>query len=106
MTDLITLANGESRTELELREAVRAIVFELAPNPEGAPADGEVSLMDHLEYHSLALLELAFTLEDEYDLMPIDEETARGITTLREVQDHIVGELRERATRAPAEMGG
>lgn len=103
MTDLITLGSGESRTEQEIREAIRALVFELAPNPEGAPADGVISLMDHLEYNSLALLELAFTLEDEYDLTPIDEETARAILTLHQVQDHIVRELRERSEPAVAE---
>ncbi len=102
MTDLITLASGETCTEPELRASVRAVVMELAPNPDGAPAEGEIHLLDHLEFNSLALLELAFTLEDEYDLMPIDEETARAILTLDDVQDHIVGELRQRATRAAA----
>jgi acyl carrier protein len=105
MTELITLASGERCSESELRASVRAVVLELAPGAEGAPAEGEVQLVDHLEYTSLALLELAFTLEDEYDLMPIDEETARAILTLQDVQDYIVGELRQRATRAAAGLG-
>jgi acyl carrier protein len=105
MSELITLASGEHCTEPELRSSVRTIVLELAPSAEDAPDEGEVHLTDHLAYNSLALLELAFTLEDEYDLMPIDEETARAIVTLQDVQDYIVGELQQRATRASAGLG-
>ena len=105
MTELITLASGEQCTEEELRASVRAIVLEVAPNPAGAEVEGPVSLIDQLEYNSLALLELAFTLEDEHDLMPIDEETARAMMTLEDIQSHIVRELRERTERAAATLG-
>jgi acyl carrier protein len=100
MTELITLASGEHCTEDELRASVRAVVLEIAPNSEGAQAEGLTDLVDHLEFNSLALLELAFTLEDEHDLMPIDEETARGMHTVEDIQDHIVRELRQRSERA------
>ena len=53
-------------------------------------------LVANLGFHSLALLELAFTLEDEYDLQPIDEQTARGIRTVRDVEDTVVRMLAER----------
>ena|SRR5256885_2045755 len=105
MSELITLASGEECTEEELRASVRAVVLEIAPNPAGAEVDGAISLVDHLDYNSLALLELAFTLEDEHDLMPIDEDTARAMATVEDIQDHIVRELRERTERAAATLG-
>jgi acyl carrier protein len=105
MTELITLASGEHCTEPELRASVRAVVLEIAPNPAGAEVEGPVSLIDHLEFNSLALLELAFTLEDEHDLTPIDEETARAMATVEDIENHIVRELRERTERAAATLG-
>jgi acyl carrier protein len=92
---------GGGRSEEEVREVVRAVVMELAPNQDQDPGE-DSGLVDDLEYHSLALTELAFTLEDEFDLLPIDEATARGIRTLRDVQDHVVRELSARGLLAPA----
>ena len=77
-----------------LFRSIRRIVRELAPEPEGGGEDAH--LVDDLAYHSLGMLELAFTLEDEFDLPAIDEETARRIVTIRHVEDHVVGSLRER----------
>src|SRR5579859_4473814 len=88
------------RSEDELRENIRVIVFELAPNQDRTLGD-DARLLDDLEYHSVGLMELAFTLEDEFDLMPIDEATGRSIQTIRDVQEHVVAELRTRAV-APA----
>ena len=79
-------------SESELRGRVRAIVIELAPNRDESLPDS-ATLVEDFGYHSLALLELAFAIEDEFDLMSIDEETARGIRTLKDVQDHVVNEL-------------
>lgn len=41
-------------------------------------------------------MEVAFALEDEFDLEPIDEETARKITTVGNVQDLVLEKLAER----------
>ena len=84
---------AQYQTEEDLRKAVRAIIIELAPEPDGQSAP-EGRLVDDLGYHSLALLELAFALEDEFDLQPIDEPTARRITTLMDVENHVVSEFR------------
>jgi acyl carrier protein len=81
------------RSESEVREVVDEIVRELAPNPKGGDSSA-AQLVDALEYTSLALLELAFTLEDEFELAPIDEETARGIRTVADVQEHVIKGLR------------
>jgi acyl carrier protein len=99
MTDPAAAAVDKRREE-DVRTLIRQIVRELAPNPEGSPKE-DANLIEELEYHSLALLELAFTLEDEFDLPPIDEETARKIVTVRNVEDHVVDGLRERDRLLP-----
>jgi acyl carrier protein len=73
----------------------------VAPNPDGVQA-GETKLIDHLEYHSLALLELGFTLEDELDLPPIDQAQVQDITTVDEVEDLVLRLLRQRTDAEPA----
>jgi acyl carrier protein len=82
--------------EAEVWTLVRQIIGELAPSRDaaaGAPLD-DAHLIESLQYNSLALLELAFALEDEFDLPTIDEATARKITTVRDVAEHVVRELR------------
>jgi acyl carrier protein len=91
----------EQRTEEDVRETVRAVVLELAPNGDDS-AGADTRLVEDLGFHSLALLELAFTLEDEFDLPPIDEATARQITTLGTVEAHVIGQLAERGEIAQA----
>jgi acyl carrier protein len=66
--------------------AIRRIVGELAP----ADSDGisaESRLVEDLGYHSLALLELAFALEEEFGLPPLDERRAQEIRTVRDVEN-------------------
>jgi acyl carrier protein len=87
--------SGTIATEEQIREQVLAVVLDLAPNSGGAHGL-DAHLVEDLGYHSLALLELAFALEDEFDLEPIDEETARKITTVRLVQDIVIKRIRER----------
>jgi acyl carrier protein len=94
MTEVST-PTVEGRSEDEIRATVVAIVMELAPGDQ-QPADPSAQLVDDLGYHSLALLELAFTLEDEFDLPPIDETTARKITSVEAVAEHVVTAMRER----------
>jgi acyl carrier protein len=93
------------RSEDEIRDTIRLIVMELAPEQDRTLGD-DASLMDHLGYHSLALMELAFTLEDEFDLLPVDEATGRAIQSIRDVQEHVLAELRAREVAAPAPAAG
>jgi len=81
------------QSEQDLRRIVRGIVAELAPNPAGKDSESG-RLVEDFGYHSLALLELAFALEDEFDLKPIDEPTARKIVNVTDIENHVVGELR------------
>lgn len=98
MTESQAAAGTElhGRSEADVRASVRDVIRELAPGAEGEPPQ-DATLIEGLGYHSLALLELAFTLEDEFDLEPIDEETARRIRTVRDVENHVVRELSVRA---------
>lgn len=93
MADQQAAAALSPRTEGEVRARVRAIVLELAPNPESVTGE-TARLVEDLGYHSLALLELAFTLEDDFELSPIDEQTARAIISIEDVENHVVNEFR------------
>lgn len=79
----------ENRTEAEVRRLIRELVSELAPDQAGLTAENP-RLVEDLGYHSLALLELAFTIEDEFGLDPIDQETAAQILTAKDVEDYVV----------------
>jgi acyl carrier protein len=95
MTESATSARTGARAETEVRASVRAVVLELAPNGDESAAP-DARLSEDLGFHSLALLELAFTLEDEFDLPPIEEQTARQITTIVAVETHVVTQLAAR----------
>ncbi|MFI6491076.1 acyl carrier protein [Streptomyces sp. NPDC050564] len=84
-----------AHTESAVRETILSLVRQLAPDPEGFPAEGAAHLVNDLGFHSLALLELAFAIEDDFDLPPIDEDTGRGIATSDDVVAYVVGQLRE-----------
>jgi acyl carrier protein len=88
--------------ETQVRSRIRAIITELAPD-RPVPSAAKARLIEDLGYHSLALLELAFALEDEFDLPPIDETVAGLIHTIGDVEDHVVGQLAIRASAVPDE---
>jgi acyl carrier protein len=90
-----------TQTEQEVRAQIRSIVLELAPSPEKGSAENAL-LVEDLEYHSLALLELAFALEDEFDLPPIDEQTAQNIRSAKDIEDYVLRQLAARDAEAPA----
>ena len=90
MENQLTVQHEES----EARALIETIILEMAPSSEGRDAE-DPHLVDDLGYHSLALLELAFTLEDEFGLPSITEEEGRAIVqTVRHVQDYVVMQLR------------
>jgi acyl carrier protein len=78
-------------THEDVRKIVREIITDLAPaKAEPVP---EARLVEDLGCHSLSLLELAFSLEDEFDLPTIDEQTARKILTVNDVEQHVLTHL-------------
>ena len=79
-------------TTAEVCDLVREIISDLAPSKgEVVP---EARLIENLGYHSLSLLEMAFSVEDEFDLPTIDEATARQILTVGDVEQHVLSHLR------------
>ncbi len=94
----------KTRTAEEVQKMVRSIIIELLPNPVSEVGE-DAKLVDELGYHSLALLELAFALEDEFDLQPIDEKTARKIITIKDVERHILRELESTGKLVQAQQG-
>ena len=91
------MSNEAKLTDADLRARIRSIIVQVAPNPDGVQT-GETRLVEHLEYHSLALLELGFTLEDEFDLPPIDQAQVQDITTVGQVEDLVLGLLHQTGT--------
>ena len=85
---------GRLPTEEQVRERIRGIILDLRPVRDTVPVVGDARLIEDLAFHSLALLEMAFTLEEAFQLQQIDETTGRRILTVRDVEDHVVGELR------------
>jgi acyl carrier protein len=83
------------KADTDVRAKVRSIILQVAPSPDGAQESG-TQLVEDLEYHSLALLELGFTLEDEFDLPPLDQSQVQDIRTVEEVEDLVLQLLRSR----------
>jgi acyl carrier protein len=78
--------------EDEVRASVRRLVLDLAPHPAAATQRDD-ELVDDLGFHSLALVELALSLEEEFGLPRITQATARAILTVGAVEDHVLGQL-------------
>lgn len=92
MSEPSPAVDWRARPESEVRARVAEIVLTWAPEPRPALA-AETELVEHLAYHSLALLELAFALEGEFGLEPMDGKTARGIRTVADVEAHVLAGL-------------
>lgn len=80
---------GVDTAEGELRARVREMALRMAPEPREA-GEGSLDLFADLGYHSLALLELAFALEEAFGLPPIDEPLARALRTTGDLEEHVV----------------
>lgn len=100
MTTNDSAQEAARRTEEDVRAVIHGLVLELAPSQDEVTAE-DPHLVEDLGYHSLAVLELAFTIEDEFELEPIDQEAAQGIQSVRAVEDYVVGKLRERDALQP-----
>lgn len=69
-------------------ERVIRIVGELSPLGKAEPALAD-RMMEDLGYDSMAVVELALVLEQEFELKPIDEEQAIDIVTVGDVAELI-----------------
>ena len=84
------------RDEQSVRMLVRELILELAPNQTYKDLTSDSRLVEDLEFHSLALMEMAFTLEDEFSLDPISEQDALKIISAGDVEQYVVDELRRK----------
>jgi acyl carrier protein len=82
------MESSSDRAGTGLRETVWRIILQLAPNSISAPTE-DTRLAEDLGYHSLALLELAFALEDEFALPAMDAEHAQKISTMLDVEEYV-----------------
>lgn len=75
--------------ESRLRARVRATVLDLAPRAV-AQASGDAHLVDHLDFDSLGLLELATVIEQEFHTPPIGEADVVDVNTIGDVERLVV----------------
>lgn len=76
-------------------DVVVRVVRCLAPE-EGVDVALDSDLRDDLGYHSLALVELGFLLEDAFALDPIPREVAEPVRTVRDVATLVLATTTER----------
>lgn len=79
---------GVAAVEAEVADVVIKIVSALAPETE-VEVTREVSLREQLGYHSLALVELGFLIEDAFGLEPIPREMAELVRTPGDIVDYV-----------------
>lgn len=95
LTQPAAAAQSAPTTEADIRAAIRAVVCEISPG-RVTDVTGESRLIEDLDYHSLALLELAFALEDDFRLEPIDREVAEKIKTVNDIEVYVLSKLAAR----------
>jgi acyl carrier protein len=72
----------------DIETTIHQLIRELCPG--GTPTlTPSAHLADDLGYHSLALVELAFAIEDKFDLEPIDQGTGQSIRTVADVVGYV-----------------
>jgi acyl carrier protein len=77
-----------------VRDKVRAILLRHSAD-QTLSVTRETGLVNDLGYHSLAMLEAIFALEDELGIELIDDGTASSIATVGDVEDRIVAIVAE-----------
>lgn len=68
----------------QVRAVVHEVVRLIAPFPQEAVTD-EQELVNHLAYHSLALAELGFALEELFSLDAVTPEQAMSMNTVGDI---------------------
>ncbi|MER7004928.1 acyl carrier protein [Dactylosporangium sp. NPDC000555] len=86
-------------------DLVRTVVLLVAPNkPERL--DGSEQLINELAFHSLVLAELAFTLEDLFELEALlAPEQAMGLETVDDIVALVAGALEDGTATLPDASG-
>ena len=87
-------------TTAQVPAVVRQVVRLVAPQPPAEVGDAH-QLIGDLGFHSLALAELAFTLEDLFGLDAITPERAMTLATVGDIAGLIDEAIAEGAARLP-----
>lgn len=79
----------------QIKQRVRALVAELAPSAHGQLQPNS-RLVEDLSLDSVTILELVVTLEDEFDLPPLNPTDSFSITTLEHLEELVADLVMER----------
>ncbi len=85
----------------DIQSVIIQLIKDLCPG-NAEKMTNKSHLANDLGYHSLALVELAFALEDKFDLEPIDQVTAKSIQTVGDIVNYVTGKVTERAVSQEA----
>ena len=77
-------------------DLIKQLIIDLCPGSAENITE-KSHLANDLGYHSLALVELAFAIEDKFDLEPIDQVTAKGIQTVGDIVNYVTSQIAEQA---------
>lgn len=73
---------------------VMALVTKRAPEPLGPDVDiATANFIDDLGYHSVALIELGFAVEEEFGLEPIEPEDVEDVVTPADLARFVAARL-------------
>jgi acyl carrier protein len=87
-----------SRSHVE--DVVCRLVGEMSPVTT-SPAASDQLLIADLGYYSLLVIELAFALEELFDLRLLAAEDPPPVGTVRELQDYVIEKVRSGAATVP-----
>lgn len=77
-------------TTAAIRTRVIDVVVRLAPEPCGSTVDEQTDLVDGLGYHSVALVELGFEIEETFHLPPISADDVEHVRTVGDLVQFVL----------------
>jgi acyl carrier protein len=86
------VSGSPAAADATLAARVAALVLELSPRRAAAAPDSALLVTD-LGYESLALIELAAALEDEFGIGPIPADDALAVETIADVARLVAGHV-------------
>ena len=90
------MADGVEMTTTfeDISAQVIALVTEMAPEPPPAGLDlAAANFIDDLGYHSVALVELGFAVEERFGLDPIEADDVEDVATPGDLARFVAGRL-------------
>jgi acyl carrier protein len=83
-----------TRDYRRLHEEIISLVIALSPEPDRAVGDvSKANFIDDLGYHSVALVELGFAVEEQFGLEPIEAEDVEDVVTPEDLARFVADRL-------------